>query len=40
MYTINENIQVRYQDAGHILGSASIEMFVTEGEKKTKIVFS
>lgn len=40
MYTINENIQVRYQDAGHILGSASIEMFVTEGGKKTKIVFS
>jgi len=37
---ITENITVRYQDAGHILGSASIELFVTEGDKKTKIVFS
>jgi metallo-beta-lactamase family protein len=27
---INENISVRFQDAGHILGSASIEVFVTE----------
>jgi metallo-beta-lactamase family protein len=27
---INDNISVRYQDAGHILGSASIEVFVTE----------
>ncbi len=37
---INDTISVRYQDAGHILGSASIEVFVTEWEKKTKIVFS
>jgi metallo-beta-lactamase family protein len=27
---INENISVRFQDAGHIIGSASIEVFVTE----------
>lgn len=37
---INDNISVRYQDAGHILGSASIEVFVTEWNKQTKIVFS
>lgn len=39
-HQINESITVRYQDAGHILGSASIELFITEGEKKTKVVFS
>ena len=37
---INDAISVRYQDAGHILGSASIEVRATEGEKQTKIVFS
>jgi metallo-beta-lactamase family protein len=37
---INDTISVRYQDAGHILGSALIEVFVTEGKKQTKIVFS
>ncbi len=37
---INDNISVRFQDAWHILGSASIEVFVTEWTKKTKIVFS
>lgn len=40
MIKINENISVRYQDAGHILGSALIEVFVTEWWKTTKIVFS
>lgn len=43
-YPIDEHIEVRYQDAGHIIGSASIEMFITETEdkkqKKTKLVFS
>ena len=37
---LTDNIQARFQDAGHILWSASIELFVTEGEKKTKLVFS
>ena len=37
---INENITVNYVDAGHILWSASIEIFATEWEKKTKVVFS
>ena len=37
---INKNISIRYQDAGHIIGSAMIEMFITENSKETKIVFS
>ena len=30
----------RYRDAGHLLGAASVEMTVREGEKTTRIVFS
>ncbi len=37
---INDEISVRFRDAGHILGSASVEMWCKEGEKTTKIVFS
>lgn len=37
---ITDTIEVRFQDAGHILGSASIELFITEGGKKKKLVFS
>lgn len=37
---LDENIQARFQDAGHIMGSASIELFVTEWDKKKKLVFS
>ena len=37
---LNENIEARFQDAGHIMGSASIELFVTENGKKKKLVFS
>lgn len=37
---ITDTIEARFQDAGHILGSASIELFITEGEKKKKLVFS
>lgn len=40
MITINDTVSVRYQDAGHILWSASLEVFITEWDKKTKIVFS
>ena len=38
--TINPDIKVRYNDAGHILGSAMLEIWVTENEKVYKIVFS
>ena len=33
-------VQVRFQDAGHLLGSAIVEIWATEGEKTTKLVFS
>lgn len=33
-------VKVRFQDAGHIMGSAIIEIWVTEGNETTKVVFS
>jgi metallo-beta-lactamase family protein len=33
-------VQVRVRDAGHIMGSSSIELWVTEGEQRRKLVFS
>lgn len=35
-----EGIKVRFVDAGHLLGSASIELWLTEDGKERKIVFS
>lgn len=40
MYYPSEGISLRYNDAGHLLGSASIEIWLTEGETTQKIVFS
>ncbi len=37
---IDENLTVRFNDAGHILGSAIIEIWIKEGEETTKLVFS
>jgi len=37
---IHPRVEVRFRDAGHILGSAFIEMWIDENGKKTKIVFS
>ena len=37
---IAEGIAVRFVNAGHLLGSASIEVFLTEGEQSRKVVFS
>ena len=37
---ICEGLKVRFEDAGHLLGSASIEMWVTEGEETRKLIFS
>jgi len=37
---INDHISIRFRDAGHILGSASVEMWCREDGKTTKIVFS
>ncbi|MGN0155925.1 MAG: MBL fold metallo-hydrolase RNA specificity domain-containing protein [Lachnospiraceae bacterium] len=35
-----EGIKVRFTDIGHLLGSASIEIWITEGNENRKIVFS
>lgn len=35
-----DNIRVVFRDAGHILGSAFLEVYVTENGKTTKLVFS
>lgn len=37
---IDENIQVRFNDAGHMLGSAIIEIWVTENGETKKTVFT
>lgn len=37
---ISEGIKVRFTDVGHLLGSASIEVFLSEGGVHKKIVFS
>lgn len=35
-----DGVKVRFTDAGHLLGSASIEIWVTEGGETRKLVFS
>ena len=37
---ITPKIRIRFQDAGHILGSSTIEIWIQEGMKNLKIVFS
>ncbi len=37
---IAPGLRVRFLDAGHIIGSAIIELWVGEGDEQTKIVFS
>jgi metallo-beta-lactamase family protein len=37
---IDDSISVRFNDAGHMLGSAIIEIWVTENGKTEKIVFT
>ena len=37
---ISDSIQVRFNDAGHMLGSAIIEVWITENGKREKIVFT
>ena len=37
---INPEIKIVFNDAGHILGSAITELWITEGESTSKIVFS
>ncbi len=37
---VDESVTVRFVDAGHLLGSSSIELWVTEGEQTKKLAFS
>ncbi|MFH1418032.1 MAG: MBL fold metallo-hydrolase [Planctomycetota bacterium] len=37
---LNENVSVTYHDAGHILGSAMLEITVREGGKTRTVIFS
>ncbi len=37
---VDENIKLRFNDAGHMLGSSIIEVWVTENGKEEKIVFT
>ncbi len=39
-YKIASGIELRFTDVGHLLGSASIELWITEGQAQTKLVFS
>ena len=40
MLELGEGLRVRFTDAGHLLGSASIEVWLREGKTEKKIVFS
>ena len=37
---IHPRVEIRFRDAGHILGSSFVEMWIDEKGKKTKVVFS
>ncbi|MBO4235800.1 MAG: MBL fold metallo-hydrolase [Firmicutes bacterium] len=37
---INDSMKIVFNDAGHILGSAIVELWVTEDDKESKLVFS
>ncbi len=37
---VGADVKVRFVDAGHLLGSASVELWVTEDEQTKKLVFS
>ena len=39
-FKIKENVEVMFTDAGHILGSASISLKITEGSKITRLGFT
>jgi metallo-beta-lactamase family protein len=39
-FDVTPTIQARFQDAGHILGSSIVELWLTEGNDTRKLVFS
>lgn len=40
MVELNDDVTIRFTDIGHLLGSASIEIWLREGDEERKIVFS
>lgn len=40
MIDVTDGVKARFRDAGHIMGSAIVELFLTEGDEHLKIVFS
>ncbi len=40
IFTVCDGVRFRFTDVGHLLGSASIELWLTEGNTEKKIVFS
>lgn len=40
LLNLNDEIKAVFNDAGHILGSAIIELFITENEEVSKVVFT
>ncbi|MBE5999505.1 MAG: MBL fold metallo-hydrolase [Eubacteriales bacterium] len=40
IYTLCDGVRFRFTDIGHLLGSASVEIWLTEGRVEKKIVFS
>jgi metallo-beta-lactamase family protein len=40
MLSLTDGVKVRFQDAGHILGSALIELWIDEGGVEKKLIFS
>lgn len=40
MITLTPKIKLRFQDAGHILGSSIVELWITEADGVSKLVFS
>ena len=39
-HTVDENVQVLYTDAGHIIGSAAVHLKIKEEGKETRLTFS
>lgn len=39
-YSISEEVQVLFTDNGHILGSAAVNLIITEGSKKKRLTFT
>ena len=40
VYALPGGVEVRFLDAGHILGSSTVELWVPEGGRKRRVVFS